>query len=252
MNGIVMGGGYGLAGQCRFRVACEKSLFAMPEVGIGFFPDVGSTWHLARMPDRVGFCLGVTGMSVGPADMRFIGVSTHEAKAADMAALPQLNGGALEAAPQSEAGDVIEAVLQRIAAPPPEGGVLAANRSMIARAFTADRIETVLDNLDRDGSDWAKELATTIRTRSPTSLKVTLRHLYKSLQDKNFDDVLERDYSLVRQFLKGRDFYEGIRAAVIDRDRKPAWQPATLDAVGDEAVAAYFNAPGPLLMETAA
>jgi enoyl-CoA hydratase len=164
MNGIVMGGGYGLAGQCRFRVACENTQFAMPEVGIGFFPDVGSAWHLARMKGLVGIWLGLTGLTVGQADAGYTGVATHHCKAVDMDAMPDRLAKALEDAPHSDAQDVIASFLNRITIPAQGVSELDENKALIAQVFAADSVETIIDNLKRTGSDKALSWASTIES----------------------------------------------------------------------------------------
>ncbi len=250
MNGIVMGGGYGLAGQCRFRVACAASSYAMPEVGIGFFPDVGSAWHLARMPGKSGFCLGLSGMTVGAADMIYTGVATHFA--AGLADLPRALGDALAAQPGSDAGQVIDAVLHRYAAVEAGGSLLADNADFIASVFAAETVEAVVAGLQQGIPDFARAVKDTIESRSPVSLKVTWAHLHKALRDRDFDETIGRDFHLVGRFIRRADYYEGIRAAVIDRDRQPQWRPGSLQEVDDVTVAAFFNGDGAVLAETAA
>ncbi len=252
MNGIVMGGGYGLAAQCRFRVACEKSLFAMPEVGIGFFPDVGSAWHLARMPYRAGLCLGITGMAVGPSDMKFTGVATHYMPGGRFASLVGMLDDALgrQTSP-ANAIVAIEKVLESCSDPMDDLGDLEINAPMIERIFASRDVETILAALRADDSDYARELAQMMERRSPLSMKVAALHIQQAARAE-FDDVIERDFILARRFLRGHDFYEGIKSTLITRDKSPGWIPESLKAAAPDIVESYFDYSGKSLDEMAA
>ena len=227
MDGITMGGGYGLAGQCKYRVATEKTVFAMPETGIGFFPDVGSVYHLNLSPKRTGYYLGVTGNHVKADDMMF-------AKLADFyvpsAVLPDVKQALVD-------GEKPAAVFKRFAGKPEEG-TLRAQVKLINRAFAGRDIDAILDRLEA-GGDFGRETARIIRTRSPVSVKLALAYLRK-MKFKPFDMVMEHDYRVAQHILKGHDFYEGVRAMVIDKDRQPRWNPARLEQVSEGAVNAHF------------
>lgn len=227
MDGITMGGGYGLAGQCAWRVATERTVFAMPETGIGFFPDVGSAYHLNVSPKRTGYYLGVTGNHVGPDDMMF-------AKLADIYIpsdrLAQVRADLI-------AGGPVRAVLKSHAAMP-EPGILRKNAKVINRAFRARDIDTVLARLEKAGP-FGQETADTIRRRSPTSVKLALAYL-RRMRFKPFNTVMAHDYRIVQHILQGHDFYEGVRAMVIDKDRQPRWNPPALAQVSEGAVNAHF------------
>lgn len=228
MDGITMGGGFGIAGPCRFRVATENTVFAMPETGIGFFPDVGSVYFLNQSPGHIGTYLGVTGSGIGPADMCHAGLATHYIESA-------AGKGLVEAVLRGEEPAAALARLQST----PRGGEHV-DRSAIERCFAVDSIENIIESLAAEGTAWAREVASVMRGRSPLSLKVALAHLRRG-RGESFDQVIARDFVLVQHFLKGRDFYEGVRAAVIDKDRQPRWDPSSLADVSAAVVDAYFQ-----------
>lgn len=235
MDGITMGGGYGLAGQCRYRIATEKTVFAMPETGIGFFPDVGSVYHLNCAPKRAGYYLGVTGNHVKADDMMF-------AKLADAyvpsAMLPEVRAALI-------AGEKPAAVFTRLGGKP-EAGVLRTHAKLIDRAFAGKDIDTILERL-HEGGEFGRTTAETIRSRSPVSVKLALAYLRK-MRFKPFNMVMENDYRIAQHILKGHDFYEGVRAMVIDKDRKPQWNPPRLEQISEGAVNAYFT-PAPYSLD---
>lgn len=230
MHGITMGGGFGVAGPCRVRIATENTVFAMPETGIGFFPDVGSVYFLNRCPGHTGSYLAVTGNSIGVADTMLAGLATHF--------VPQTD---LEACLMELLDRPDPAVLADFSGHTDmEDGLFRKQRAAIDRCFGHDTIEEIIAALQEEGTEWAVSVLSDIRRRSPLSLKVALAHLRKA-RGESFDQVIERDYRLALRFLKGRDFYEGIRAAVIDKDRNPRWNPDSLDKVSQEDVDRYFQ-----------
>ncbi len=220
IDGLVMGGGAGVSINGSHRIVGPNARFAMPETGIGFFPDVGASWFLSRCPGQLGTFLGLTGEMIGPADMLHAGIATHYLPAgvnftrySELAGLPR------------EAGE----------AP------IAARQDTIDRCFAGNSVETILAALEAENSDWARECAGKLRDRSPLALKVALRQL-RLATTLNFDEAMVMEYRLARHFMAGHDFFEGVRAAVIDKDRKPRWRPASLTAVSDELVESYFAA----------
>lgn len=231
MDGITMGGGYGLAGQCRFRVATERTVFAMPETAIGFFPDVGSVYHLNCAPRRTGYYLGITGNHVKADDMLYARLADYYITAAQLPAV--------EAA--LVAGGDPRKILRSFASRP-EPGLLRRNARAINRAFSGKDIETIIARLESAG-DFGRETIATLRERSPTSVKLALAYL-RRMKWKPFDIVIEHDYRVAQHILKGHDFYEGVRAMVIDKDRQPQWSPPRLEQVSTGAVQAHF-APAP-------
>ncbi|MEU8774533.1 enoyl-CoA hydratase/isomerase family protein [Streptomyces sp. NPDC048606] len=228
MDGIVMGGGVGVSAHGAFRIVTERSRVAMPETGIGFVPDVGGTFLLARAPGELGTHLALSGASVGAADALLCGLADHHvsadvlpALAADLADLP-----------------VPEALARHASAPPP--GELAAARAWIDPCYGADTVEEILERLHAGGVPAAKEAAELLLTRSPTSLKVTLAALRRARGLGPLERVLEQEYRVSCNTLSHPDLVEGIRAQVIDKDRRPRWNPATPQEVGESDVARAF------------
>ena len=231
MDGIVMGGGFGLAGPCRFRVATDNTVFAMPEVGIGFFPDVGSTYFLRDCPGEIGTYLALTGVSIGPGDMMAAGLATHFVPASMIGACEQ----ALRAADADEIADV----LARFSARPP-GGELVRIREMIDRCFRFDSVRQILTALSLEDIPEAKAISDRLQSRSPTSVVVTLAHL-RGGSGLDFASVIARDFALMQHFLQEDDFYEGVHAAVIDRNKSPRWQPESFDLVDAARIARHMG-----------
>lgn len=232
LNGITMGGGYGVSGHGSHVIATEKTVFAMPEVGIGFFPDIGAAWKLARVPHQMGTYMAVTGNSVGPADMIHMGLAHAYISSGKLDALKT---GLETAGPDRVIADLREDV--------PGESVLAKNEGVIAACFAHDSVEAILDALLREGSDFALQTAQVIETRSPTSLKIALAHIRQAESD-TFADVIARDLRLALKFLETPDFPEGVRAAVIDKDRQPRWNPPSLGGVDAAMVALYLGPAG--------
>jgi enoyl-CoA hydratase len=232
LDGIVMGGGAGVSVNGGFRVATERTLFAMPETGIGFFPDVGATHFLNRCPGNVGLYLGLSGARLGPADTLWAGLATHFVPFGQLDALR----GALGAAAGS--ANAVAAVLARFHQDPGPAP-LAAHAEALDRCFGRDGVAGIVAALQAEGSAWAKETAEAMAARSPFSLAVTFRQLTGG-RGLGFDDAIRREFRLACRFLAGDDFFEGIRAQVVDKDRRPSWRPESLAEVDERAVAAYF------------
>lgn len=228
IDGIVMGGGVGLSIHGSHRVATERALFAMPETGIGFFPDVGGSWFLPRCPGAVGTYLGLTGARIGAADMIHCRLATHHVRSSDLAKLTEMLAS-------RDANDAIGQF-----AADPGSSPLVQRRAEIDRCFSPFDVEQILARLDREGTEWARDTAALLRQKSPTSLKVTVRQLLAGAKLRDFAAAIRMEYRLTQHFMAGHDFYEGVRAAVLDKDQAPRWQPATLAEVSDEAVERYF------------
>jgi enoyl-CoA hydratase len=237
IDGIVMGGGVGLSVHGSHRVVTERCQFAMPETGIGFFPDVGGSWFLPRCPGQVGAYLGLTGARIGAADMLYCGLATHSVASADLvqavSALEQLTW-------IGDPGGLVAAQLDRHA-DDPGAAPLAQHRQMIDRCFAADTIEEILSRLAAENTTWADETMAVLQRKSPTSLKVTLRQLRLGAGLSDFGAAMRMEYRLALNTMAARDFYEGVRAAVIDKDQAPQWRPPALAEVSDEMVARYFE-----------
>lgn len=228
LHGIVMGGGVGVSVHGTHRVASETTMFAMPETGIGLFPDVGGSYFLPRLPGAIGMYVALTGERLNAADSIYSGVATHFVPAALIEPLlAALEGGADP-----------DLVLRSFAEKPPDAP-LANIRESIDRFFSANSLDGILAGLDDDGSEWASAIAAIIRKKSPTSLKVTFRQVREG-GHLGFDDGMRMEYRMVNRIVAGHDFYEGVRAAIIEKDNAPKWRPADLTDVTTQAVDAYF------------
>lgn len=234
IDGIVMGGGAGVSIHGSHRVAGDRFAFAMPEAGIGFFPDIGATWFLTRMPGELGTYCALTGERLNAADGVAAGIATHRVGAGR---LPELTEALCGAIP-------VDAALGAFAQSAGEGPVVA-RRPAIDRLFKGDRIEDILAALDQEAdaggthADFARMTAALIRTKSPLSLKVTLRQLRLG-RSLDFEECMRTEFRIVSRVMRGHDFYEGIRAVIIDKNQAPRWQPSTLEAVSEAEVERHF------------
>ncbi len=227
IDGICMGGGVGLSVHGRYRVVSEKALFAMPESAIGLFPDVGGSYFLPRLPGRMGRFLGLAGERLKAPDLIRLGIATHF--------VPSEKFAALEEALASEAADTVLARFHEDSGAP----TLPALAPAIDRCFAPATIEGILEALDADGGEWAAKLAARLRKMSPTSLKISLRQLDLG-EALSIEDALRMEFRMVQRCMAADDFYEGIRAVLIDKDHAPKWSPATLAEVTPTAVERYF------------
>jgi enoyl-CoA hydratase len=193
----------------------------MPETAIGFIPDVGASYFLSRLPDEMGMYLGLTGARIALGDALAVGLMTHAVGSEDFEIL-------IQRLREGEAPEKAIAPLVR----KPAAGPLQGHRRHIATLFSAHSVEAILERLDRDGSDFARETAQIIRTRSPTSLKLVFRQL-RLARTLDLKQCLAMEFRLAVRAIKAHDFREGVRAALIDKDRSPKWAPASLAAVGD-------------------
>jgi enoyl-CoA hydratase len=239
MDGVVMGGGVGLGAHGRHRILTERTQLAMPEVGIGFFPDVGGTWLLANAPGELGTYFGLTGQSMNAADalrcrLGDVYITTArwpEARAALTRLGADVNNG------------MVRGVLAHYASPK-QPGVVEPHKELIDRLFAFDTVEEILSALLNDVSDFALKTRQAMLEKSPTSLKVTLRLLRAARASKSLDECLIREYGAALEVFVSRDFPEGIRAAVIDKDRQPKWSPPQVAEVTPAIVDAYFAPRG--------
>jgi enoyl-CoA hydratase len=205
----------------RTRLADESLAFAMPETAIGFIPDIGASYFLSRLPDQIGLYLGLTGTRIGLSDALDAGLMTHAVRKEDFEAV-------IEGLAQGEAVDrIIQAVAYK-----PGPGPLHQHRRAIASFFAAGSVEAILERLDRDGGDFARATAQELRTRSPTSLKLVFRQL-REARALTLEQCLAMELRLALRALEAHDFREGVRAALLDKDRNPKWQPNSLAAVGN-------------------
>ncbi|WP_436843415.1 enoyl-CoA hydratase/isomerase family protein [Streptomyces narbonensis] len=233
MDGIVMGGGVGVSAHGSVRVVTERSRVAMPETGIGLVPDVGGTYLLGRAPGELGTHLALTGAHIGAADALLAGLADHVVPSAALPALAR----DLTLLPADEA------VARHTVTPPP--GVLAEQRTWIDACYGAGTVEAIVERLFETGVPAAKEAATTLLTKSPTALKATLATLRRSRALATLEEVLDLEFRVSCTALTTPDLVEGIRAQVVDKDRDPHWNPATLPEVTDADVTRFFSpAPG--------
>ena len=226
IDGIAMGGGLGLSVHGRYRVVTERATAAMPETGIGLFPDVGGSWFLDRAPGKVGIYLALTGARLKPADILYAGLATHFVPSVD---LPALYDALLHTPP--------EAALHRYAVDPGPAS-LSLHRAQIDRAFAPPTIDAILAALGKEG-EWGAKLAADLAKKSPTSLKASLRLMQRHHRHE-VEDCLRGEFRLVQRVMAGHDFYEGIRALLVDKDNAPRWKPATLAEVSDAEIDAMF------------
>ena len=242
IDGITMGGGAGISVNGAYRIATERTLFAMPETAIGLFPDVGATRFLNRCPGNVGRYLGLTGARLGAADALYCGFATHFVPHDRIAELVGALG--VFAPERGRDSDRIDAALTRFAQDP-GSAALATLRPVIDRCFAGGSVEKILDALAAEAkagsahADWAVETQAGLLTKSPTSLKITLRQLIIG-RDYDLEAALTLEYRLTQHVMAAHDFYEGVRAMLIDKDQKPRWQPATLAEVEDDMVDIFF------------
>ena len=244
IDGITMGGGAGVSVNGAYRVATEKTMFAMPETGIGLFPDVGATRFLNLCPGHIGRYLGLTGARLGGTDALYCGLATHFVPREWVPALKEaLAGMAWEAG--SERAQV-EVLLGEFGADPGPPSPLVARRGLIDRCFAGETVEAILDALTAETEDreWAAETRAILLTKSPTSLRITLRQLVLG-REFDLEDALRLEYRMTQHVMAAHDFYEGIRAVLIDKDQKPRWQPASLAEVDDAMSESYFASLGP-------
>ena len=237
MDGITMGGGVGISQPAGYRVATENTRLAMPETGIGLFPDVGGGWYLSRLPGRIGPFLALTGARLDGAECLAVGLATHYLPAA---ALP-------EAKARIAAGEAAGEVLDSLAAAPPPARILN-HRADIDRLFASDRLEDIIAALASDGGEWAAKELATLRSKSPQTCKVALRQLATSLTLPDFAANMAMEYRIASRVLTRPDFAEGVRAVIVDKTNDPNWDPATPEAVTDALIDSIF-APLPAAEE---
>jgi enoyl-CoA hydratase len=234
IDGIVMGGGVGISVHGSHRVAGDRFGFAMPEVGIGFFPDIGATWFLPRLPGELGTYCALTGERLNAADGVAAGVATHRVASSRF---PELTEALCNAV-------AVDATLGAFVQPAGNGPVTA-ERPAVDRLFNQDRVEDVLAALDGETAEhgidapFACTTAALIRTKSPTSLKIALAQMRCGCA-LDFSECMRTEFRIVSRVMRGHDFYEGIRAVIIDKDQTPRWHPSTLEAVSVDAVERHF------------
>jgi enoyl-CoA hydratase len=233
IDGVVMGGGVGISIYGTHRVGGEGMRFAMPETGIGFFPDIGAGWFFPRLPGHTGMYLGLSGRICDQADAHYLGVATHCVRASKFEAI---KAAMIE-------GEPIDTVLDGLHEPPGESE-LARRREVIDRIFFAPSLDDVFRNLENEDGperDWARETLAALSVRSPLALKVTFEQLKRGKTYNSLKEALIVEYRLATRMVRRPDFIEGVRAVLIDKDQSPKWQPATLSEVTAAMVQSQFE-----------
>ena len=230
MDGITMGGGVGLAAPARYRIATERTTFAMPETGIGLFPDVGGGWFLPRLHGATGLWLALTGARLKAAGCAILGIATDVLPSAG---LPDFKAR-LIADP-----DAVETLLTELETDPGRSAMIE-HHDDIDRLFAADTLEAIFENLEADGSAWAEAQLAILQTKSPLSMKTALRQLAAGGGMTDFADNMAMEMRIAARIVVSHDFLEGVRAVIVDKDNNPAWSPTTLDGVTDAMLDAVF------------
>ncbi|HVZ10414.1 enoyl-CoA hydratase/isomerase family protein [Rhodopila sp.] len=227
IDGICMGGGIGMSVHGAYRVATEHASFGMPETAIGFFPDIGATFLLPRLRGHLGLYLGLTGLRLSGADAVHAGLATHF--------VPHAKLVTLSAALAQDGPSVLA---EHSEALPPFS--LAPHLAAIEHCFTADTVPGIVARLEQQEDDWAKRALKALRTVSPSALFWTLQAL-RNGADLTLPAALDAEFQLTRTTMAHPDFTEGVRAMVVDKDRKPAWKPARIEDVDPASIAGLFT-----------
>jgi len=235
MDGIVMGGGVGLSAHSRHRVVTERTKLAMPEVGLGFFPDVGGTWLLSHAPGEVGTYFGLTGQTMNGPDAVYSGFADAVVPSDKLAALREALTKVVPGTPSSEVASLIKGFSTG-----ETSGPVAALEPRIDKWFGFDRMEDIVAALTRDGSELALATLKTLGEKSPRGMVVTLKLLRLARGASSLEECLVREYRAALEVFRSDDFREGVRAAVIDKDRNPKWSPPRIEDVTPEMIAPYF------------
>jgi enoyl-CoA hydratase len=231
MDGVTMGGGVGIACPCKYRIATERTLFAMPETSIGLFPDVGGGRYLSRLRGRIAQFLALTGARLDGAECVALGLATHYIPSERLEQVKR---------ELTEVPEHVEAILRAASVEPPPARIVD-NYARIDRCLASDRLEDIFAALAADGSEWAQTELATLRAKSPTACKVSLRLLVESPRQFHFLDEMRLEYGIVVRMFRHPDFMEGVRALLIDKDNAPRWDPATPEEVTDAMIDRIFE-----------
>lgn len=232
MDGIVMGGGIGLSAHGRHRIVTERSQLAMPETSIALIPDVGGTWLLSRTPAEVGVYLGLTGE-------RMRGAGTIFAGFADVF-VPSARLGELAESLAKASASQVDTIIKDHAGQPP-ASELAQQSETIQRAFRFDTVEEIIAELERMDNDWARKRLAELATKSPLSLKLTLAAIRNARKLSSLEEALNVEYRLCVRLFEHGEFLEGVRALIVDKDRKPDWRPPRVEEVRREQVEEWLS-----------
>lgn len=236
LNGITMGGGVGISIHGQYRIATDRFTFAMPETGIGFFPDVGGSYFLPRCPGYTGFYLGLTGARINAADALYLELVNVYF---DQTRVPEFVDAIVTSHLSGDCKQLVGNIINNYSSTPPVSTKIAEHRQDIDVCFSKNTIEEIIEALQERQSVWCDETAKILLSKSPLSLKITLAALQRG-KSLTMDQCMQMEYRLVNRFLQQKDFYEGIRAVIVDKDQKPVWTPATLAEVDNAIVEKYF------------
>lgn len=236
LDGFTMGGGAGISIHGSYRIATDRLVFAMPETTIGFFPDIGATYFLSRLPHRIGFYLGLTGARIPYNDCLAVGLVDQVVARDSLDDIIQK----IAATSLARNTDATLAELVKHFSIPVEKSALLLRQAEIETCFSKNKMEDILQALERYPNAWCGAVANELLLKSPTSLKVTLRLLLEATK-LTFENCQKMEYKAATHFVRGHDFYEGVRALIIDKDQKPVWKPAKLAQVSYEDVEKYFE-----------
>lgn len=234
LDGITMGGGAGVSIHGSHRIATERMVFAMPETSIGFFPDVGGSYFLSRLPHKIGFYLGLTGDRIAYNDCYALGLVDEIIQQDSQNKLIQ---ALVDSALPNKAA--VTEVIKQFSVPTSES-MLLNHKNETEYYFSKNSVEEIINALSTSNIEWCNKIANTLKEKSPMSLKVTLQELIRG-QQIDFDACMDMEYIIMLQFLKSPDFFEGVRAALVDKDRMPRWRPAKLEDISAEDVVKYFS-----------
>uniref|UniRef100_A0A671L501 3-hydroxyisobutyryl-CoA hydrolase n=1 Tax=Sinocyclocheilus anshuiensis TaxID=1608454 RepID=A0A671L501_9TELE len=254
IDGITMGGGVGLSVHGRFRVATEKTLFAMPETGIGLFPDVGGGYFLPRLQGKLGLFLALTGFRLKGRDVQRVGVATHFLQSDKIVSLEK-DLVDLKTPSNSDVAQLLDSYQEQVSCSRKTSTdgvcihvcVCRTDHILLLfycfRLFSAGSVEEIMENLKKDGSAFALKQTETLAKMSPTSLKLTFRQIQEGAR-MSLQEVLVMEYRLSQACMRGHDFYEGVRAVLIDKHQSPKWKPSTLSGVSEQAIEECFSSLG--------
>ncbi|EGG22999.1 enoyl-CoA hydratase/isomerase domain-containing protein [Cavenderia fasciculata] len=244
-DGIAMGGGLGVSCHSTFRIVTERTVWAMPEVSIGLFPDVGGSYFLSRLPDSLGNYLGLTGKSITGADCLQFGIATHYILSERLPDLERKLVGLVNSQDRNQ----IESIIMEFASTPKTPSPLLQEWQLIQKHFANKfkSVEEILKSLESSGTKWGTDMVALIRKKSPTSVKIAFRQV-KVGSSMTLEQVFTMEYRIAIRCLESPDFFEGVRAVVVDKDHKPKWNPSTLEQVTDDQIDRYFS-PLPLGQE---
>ncbi len=236
VDGITMGGGVGVSIPGDFWVATEKTLFAMPETGLGLFPDVGGGWFLPRLPGESGMYLALTGARAKAADLYALGIASHVTGSDKVEAI-------IDRLATSEItnNDDVDAILKEFHTDP-EPAPIVPVMDMIDDHFDAIKLDDILLSLTNDESEWAQKQLSILQSKSPMSLLITFEQLKRGATAERFRDNMQMEFRVVCRAMEGNDFHEGVRAILIDKDHTPNWVPSSLSEISGGDVERHFKA----------